>query len=193
MSAMKLSAMLPPQYSRRSFPQQPRLGGDFSAGTWPRVSSSTTHSRGQPFPNNQITPTSLIDQKMVNFIKTVYPQPTGSYNNSVYNYESFFALSTHDSDQYDLRGDEYLTKKDQIWAHFLRQSDPTTSSSAVPNLRSVTLYVGDNFGAQWIHTFSAAHCGTAGFGFSIGNDEPTTDPQRPCRFHHQRSEIRPGL
>jgi outer membrane receptor protein involved in Fe transport len=158
-------------------PTTAQLGGDFSADLAKGIIIYNPYT-GQPFPSNQITPTSLIDQNMVNFLKTVYPQPTGSYNNGVYNYESFLP-STHDSDQYDLRGDEYLTKKDQVWAHFLRQSDPTTSLSAVPHLASVTLYVGDNFGAQWIHSFSASSLLTVGFGFSIGNDEPTTTYNGP--------------
>jgi outer membrane receptor protein involved in Fe transport len=130
---------------------------------------------GQPFPNDQI-PASMVDQNMVNLIKTLYPvvgSNAPSLNNGTANYQSTVP-GTHNSDQYDLRGDEYLTKRDQVWAHFLHQNDPTTGSSAISGLTSVSGYVARNFGAQWNHTFSPSSLLTVGFGQNIGNDEPTT-------------------
>lgn len=130
---------------------------------------------GQPFTNDQI-PANLVDLNMVNLIKTLYPvvAPNGpTYNNGTANYQSQ-QPGSHNSDQYDLRGDEYFTKRDQVWAHFLHQNDPVISHSVVPGLSSITGYTAHNFGAQWNHTFSPKALLTVGFGENIGNDEPTT-------------------
>jgi hypothetical protein len=160
------------QVQQALVPTTAQLGGDFSADLAKGITIYNPFT-GQPFPNNQITPTSLIDQNMVNLIKTLYPQPNGTYNNGLYNYESDLP-STQSSDQYDLRGDEYLSKRDQVWAHFLHQTDPLTSSNAMPNLLNITKYIAHDFGAQWIHTFSPSSLLTVGFGTTIGNDEPYT-------------------
>jgi len=130
---------------------------------------------GSPFNGNQITP-GLIDQNIVTLIKALYPvvAPNGpTYNNGTANYQSR-EPGTHRSDQYDVRGDEYLTPRDQFWAHYLHQNDPIVSHSAIPGLSSTTGYVAHNFGAQWNHTFNAHSLLTVGFGQNIGNDEPTT-------------------
>ena len=113
---------------------------------------------------------------MVSLIKTVYPvvAPGGpTYNNGTANYQSQLPGS-HTSDQYDVRVDEYPTKRDQVWAHFLRQNNPVVSPSVVPGLTSVTGYIAHNFGTQWSHTFSPRSLLTVGFGQNVGDDEPTT-------------------
>jgi outer membrane receptor protein involved in Fe transport len=155
-------------------PTTNQLTGDFS-GNLAQGTVVYNPYTGQPFPGNQI-PGDLIDQNVVNLIKTLYPvvapnAPT--YNNGTANYESL-QPGSHRSDQYDLRGDEYLTQRDQLWVHFLHQNDPIVSQTAVPGLTSITGYVAHNFGAQWTHTFSPRSLLTVGFGQNIGNDEPTT-------------------
>jgi outer membrane receptor protein involved in Fe transport len=130
---------------------------------------------GQAFSNDCI-PGNLVDTKMVNLITTLYPvvgPNAPSLNSGTANYQSTVP-GTHKSDQYDLRGDEYLTKRDQVWAHFLHQNNPITSHSAIPGLSSITGYTARNVGAQWNHTFSPHSLLTVGFGQSIGNQEPTT-------------------
>jgi outer membrane receptor protein involved in Fe transport len=153
-------------------PTTDQLGGNFNADLAKGIIIYNPYT-GQPFPGNQIAPSNLIDQNLVNFIKTVYPQPNGTYNNGIYNFESYVP-SVQSSDQYDLRGDEYLTKRDQVWAHFLHQNDPITHGSAIRNLQSVSGYVAHDFGAEWIHTFSPSSLLLIGFGTTIGNDEPVT-------------------
>ncbi|MGA7341754.1 MAG: carboxypeptidase regulatory-like domain-containing protein [Terracidiphilus sp.] len=118
------------------------------------------------FKNNQI-PSNMIDQNMVKLAQTLFPAPTGSYEGGVYNYENT-TPNTHDSDQYDIRGDEYLTKKDLVWAHFLRQNNPITSYGGFPNLATITSFTAHNFGAQWIHTFGPTSILTVGIGQNIG-------------------------
>jgi len=155
-------------------PTTAQLGGDFSADLAKGIIVYNPYT-GLPFPNNQI-PSGLIDQKMVGLIKTLYPVVSTNavpYNNGTANYQSQ-QPGSHNSDQYDLRGDEYLTKRDQVWAHFLHQNDPVISHSVVPGLSSVTGYIARNFGAQWNHTFSPRSLLTVGFGQNIGDDEPTT-------------------
>jgi hypothetical protein len=119
-------------------PTTAQLGGDFSADLAKGIIIYNPFT-GLPFPGNQISPTSLIDQNMVNFVKTIYPHPNGTYNNGIYNFQSYVP-SHQSSDQYDLRGDEYLTKRDQVWAHFLHQNDPITRGNAIPNLHGVSGY-----------------------------------------------------
>jgi outer membrane receptor protein involved in Fe transport len=145
--------------------------GDFSAllnqATPIQLYNPFTANRAA-FQNNQLTP-SLIDQNMVKFAQTIFPAPSGSYEGGVFNYEST-TPDTHDSDQYDIRGDEYLTKKDLVWAHFLRQSDPISSYGGFPKLTNTTSYTAHNFGAQWIHTFGPTSILTVGFGQNIGTE-----------------------
>ena len=155
-------------------PTTAQLAGDFSVDTAKGITIYNPYT-GLPFASNQI-PTNLIDQNMVNYIKTIYPvvAPNGpTYNNGTANYQSQ-QPGSHTSDQYDLRGDEYLTKRDQIWAHFLHQNNPIISHSAIPGLSSITGYIAHNFGTQWNHTFSPRALLTVGFGQNIGDDEPTT-------------------
>jgi outer membrane receptor protein involved in Fe transport len=155
-------------------PTTAQLNGDFSADLAKGITVYNPYT-GQPFQGNQI-PSNLIDQKMVGLIKTLYPVVSTNalpYNNGTANYQSQQSGS-HTSNQYDVRGDEYLTKRDQIWAHFLHQNNPIVSHSVVPGLSSTTGYIARNFGAQWNHTFSPSSLLTVGFGQNIGDDEPTT-------------------
>jgi hypothetical protein len=119
-----------------------------------------------PFQNNQLPP-GMIDQNMVKLAQALFPAPTGSYEGGVYNYENT-TPNTHDSDQYDIRGDEYLTKKDLVWAHFLRQNNPIASYGGFPKLATITSFTAHNFGAQWIHTFGPTSILTVGIGQNIG-------------------------
>jgi len=155
-------------------PTTAQLNGDFRDDLAKGITVYNPYT-GMPFQSNQI-PTNLIDQNMVNYIKSVYPvvAPNGpTYNNGTANYQSQ-QPGSHTSDQYDLRGDEYFTKRDQIWAHFLHQNNPIVSHSVIPHLSSISGYIAHNFGAQWIHTFSPQSLLTVGFGQNIGDDEPTT-------------------
>jgi outer membrane receptor protein involved in Fe transport len=154
-------------------PTSSELSGDFSdllaKGT--QLYNPFTANR-DPFPGNQI-PAEMIDQNLVKFAQTVLPAPSGSYEGGVFNYENTTPY-THNSDQYDIRGDEYLTQKDLVWAHYLHQNNPTSSYAGVPHLANVTGYIAHNFGAQWIHTFGPQSVLTVGFGQNIGEMYPTT-------------------
>ena len=149
-------------------PTAAQLAGDFSAllaNKGIQLYNPFTANR-TPFPNNQI-PSNMIDQNMVGLAKALFPAPTGSYQGGVFNYQSSVP-STHTSDQYDIRGDEYLTRKDLVWAHFLRQNNPIGSYGGFPNLATVTSFTAHNFGAQWIHTFGPTSILTVGVGQNIG-------------------------
>ncbi len=77
-----------------------------------------------PFPNNQI-PSNLLDPNMVALAKMLYPAPNGSFLNGQDNYLNT-TPGLHNSNQYDIRGDEYLSTKDAIFAHYLHQSTPSS-------------------------------------------------------------------
>ena len=115
----------------------------------------------------------MLDQNMVGLAKALFPAPTGSYQGGVFNYQSSVP-STHTSDQYDIRGDEYLTKKDLVWAHFLRQNNPIGSYGGFPKLGTTTSFIAHNFGAQWIHTFGPSSILTVGVGQNIGTQSHNT-------------------
>jgi Carboxypeptidase regulatory-like domain/TonB dependent receptor len=150
-------------------PTTAQYSGDFSAllnqATPIQLYNPFTANRA-PFQNNQIPP-GMIDQNMVTLLKTLIPSPTGSYEGGIYNYENT-TPNTHNSNQYDIRGDEYLTKKDLIWAHFLHQVNPIASFGGFPKLATVTSFTAHNVGAQWIHTFGPTSILTVGFGQNIG-------------------------
>ncbi len=148
-------------------PTAAEYAGDFSAllAKGIQLYNPFTANRA-PFTNNQL-PANMIDQKMVKLAQALFPAPTGSYQGGVFNYESAVP-STHTSDQYDIRGDEYLTKKDLVWAHFLRQNNPIASYGGFPNLMTITSFTAHNFGAQWIHTFGPSTILTVGVGQNIG-------------------------
>ncbi len=148
-------------------PTAAELNGDFSAllAKGIQLYNPFTANR-DPFPNNQI-PSNMIDQNMVGLAKAIFPGPTGSYLGGAANYQNT-TPHTHTSDQYDIRGDEYLTKKDLVWAHFLRQNDPIGSYGGFPKLGTVTSFTAHNFGAQWIHTFGPTSILTVGIGQNIG-------------------------
>jgi hypothetical protein len=148
-------------------PTAAQLNGDFSnlLAKGRQLYNPFTANR-DPFPNNQI-PANMIDQKMVALAQAIFPAATGSYLGGIFNYQSAVP-STHTSDQYDIRGDEYLTKKDLVWAHFLRQNNPIGSYGGFPKLATVTSFTAHNFGAQWIHTFGPTSILTVGVGQNIG-------------------------
>ena len=131
------------------FPTAAERTGDFSAllnlSTPIQLYNPFTANRA-PFLNNQLDP-SLIDQRLVDYANKVYPLPNGSWNNGASNYLDS-SPGTHISDQYDIRGDEYLTKKDLVWAHYLHQNDPINSYGGIPHLNNTTGYLAHNFGAQ---------------------------------------------
>lgn len=141
--------------------------GDFSAllAKGIQLYNPFTANR-DPFPNNQI-PSTMIDQNMVKLAQALFPPASGSYEGGVFNYENA-TPQTHTSDQYDIRGDEYLTKKDLVWAHFLRQNNPISSYGGIPKLATITSFTAHNFGAQWIHTFGPSSILTVGVGQNIG-------------------------
>jgi hypothetical protein len=120
-----------------------------------------------PFPNNQI-PANLIDPRLVQYAKTVYPLPNTNLEGGAVNYLNV-TPGTHDSAQYDIRGDEYLTKRDLVWAHLLHQNNPIDSYGGLPKLTSATGYVAHNFGAQWVHTFSPSSMLTVALGQNNGS------------------------
>ena len=148
-------------------PTAAEYAGDFSAllAKGRQLYNPFTANR-DPFPNNQI-PSNLIDPNMVKLAQTLFPAPTGSYDGGVYNYQNT-TPGTHTSDQYDIRGDEYLTKRDLVWAHFLRQNNPIGSYGGFPKLATITSFTAHNFGAQWIHTFGPSSVLTVGVGQNIG-------------------------
>jgi len=148
-------------------PTTAELNGDFSAllAKGIQLYNPFTANR-DPFPNNQI-PSSMIDQNMVGLAKAIFPSPTGSYLGGAANYQNT-TPHTHISDQYDIRGDEYLTRRDLVWAHFLRQNNPIGSYGGFPKLGTVTSFTAHNFGAQWIHTFGPTSILTVGIGQNIG-------------------------
>jgi hypothetical protein len=124
-------------------PTAAQLNGDFSnlLAKGRQLYNPFTANR-DPFPNNQI-PANMIDQKMVALAQAIFPAATGSYLGGIFNYQSAVP-STHTSDQYDIRGDEYLTKKDLVWAHFLRQNNPIGSYGGFPKLATVTSFTAHN-------------------------------------------------
>jgi hypothetical protein len=148
-------------------PTAAQLTGDFSAllAKGRQLYNPFTANRA-PFTNNQI-PSNMIDQKMVALAKAIFPTPTGSYQGGVFNFQTSVP-STHTTDQYDIRGDEYLTKKDLVWAHFLRRNSPIGSYGGFPKLSTVTSFTAHNFGTQWIHTFGPTSILTVGVGQNIG-------------------------
>jgi outer membrane receptor protein involved in Fe transport len=125
-----------------------------------------------PFTNNQI-PSNLIDPAMVTLAQTLFPSPTGTYLGGLSNYLNTTPY-THKSDQYDLRGDEYLTKQDLVWVHYLHQSNPVIQYAGLPGLAGNSLYYGHNFGMQWTHTFGPSSVLTVGFGQNKGEIDPQT-------------------
>ncbi len=141
--------------------------GDFSAllAKGIQLYNPFTANR-DPFPNNQI-PSNMIDQNMVTLAQTLFPSPTGSYEGGVFNYQNT-TPSTHTYNQYDVRGDEYLTKKDLVWAHFLHQDSPIAQYGGFPGLASTVSFIAHNFGAQWVHTFGPSSILTVGVGQNIG-------------------------
>jgi hypothetical protein len=148
-------------------PTTAELNGDFSAllAKGIQLYNPFTANR-DPFPSNQI-PSNMIDQNMVGLAKAIFPSPTGSYLGGAANYQNT-TPHTHTSDQYDIRGDEYLTRRDLVWAHFLRQNNPIGSYGGFPKLGTVTSFTAHNFGAQWIHTFGPTSILTLGIGQNIG-------------------------
>ena len=155
-------------------PTPAEYNGDFSsllAGSQPIQLYNPYSPTRAPFQNNQI-PQNLLDQNMVKLAQTLFPAPTGSYLGAT-NYLNT-TPETHNSNQYDLRGDEYLGDKNQIWAHYLHQTNPTTSYAGIPGLLNTTGYVAHNFGAEWIHTFGPNSVLTVAFGQNIGEIDPVT-------------------
>ncbi len=148
-------------------PTSAEYSGDFSAllAKGIQLYNPFTANR-DPFPNDQI-PSNMIDQNLVKLAQTLFPAPSGSYEGGVFNYENT-TPNTHNSDQYDVRGDEYLTKKDLVWAHFLHQNNPIESYGGFPKLGSIVSFTAHNFGAQWIHTFGPSSILTVGVGQNIG-------------------------
>jgi hypothetical protein len=141
--------------------------GDFSALLTKGIQLYNPFTANRaPFKNNQI-PSNMLDQNMVKLAQTLFPAPSGSYEGGVFNYENT-TPSTHTSNQYDIRGDEYLTKKDLVWAHILRQNNPIQSYGGFPGLGTTTSFIAHNFGAQWIHTFGPSSILTVGVGQNIG-------------------------
>lgn len=152
-------------------PTAAQLQGDFSALLTSGTQIYNPYT-GAPFLGNQI-PSDMIDQNMLKFAQAVFPAPNGSYLGGAANYKASTPIS-HTSNQFDIRGDEYLTEKDQIWAHFLRQSAPAQAGYALPNLLAIFGYTGYNFGAQWTHTFGPSSVLTVGFGKNVGTDQGDT-------------------
>jgi outer membrane receptor protein involved in Fe transport len=148
-------------------PTSAEYTGDFSAllAQGIQLYNPFTANRAA-FTNNQL-PQNMIDQNMVKLAQTLFPAPSGSYEGGVFNYENT-TPHIHNSNQYDIRGDEYLTKKDLVWAHFLHQNNPITSYGGLPKLTSVVSFTAHNFGAQWIHTFGPSSILTVGVGQNIG-------------------------
>jgi hypothetical protein len=147
--------------------------GDFSALLTQGIQLYNPFTTNRaPFTDNQI-PANMIDQNMVKLAQTLFPAPSGSYEGGVFNYENT-TPDTHTSNQYDIRGDEYLTKKDLVWAHFLRQNNPISSYGGFPKLTSTEGFIAHNFGAQWIHTFGPSSILTVGVGQNIGTQTPNT-------------------
>ena len=154
-------------------PTAAQLNGDFSSllASGNQLYDPFSATRAA-YTNNQI-PQSQLNPQMVQLAKTLWPAPSGSYLGGLYNYQNT-TPTVHNSDQYDLRGDEYLSQKDQIWAHYLHQRNPVSSYAGLPNFTNESLYFGHNFGAQWIHTFSPSSILTVGFGQNQGEQDPTT-------------------
>ena len=154
-------------------PTSAEYGGDFSAllAQGIQLYNPFTPDRAA-FANNQL-PANLIDQNMVKLAQTLFPAPSGSYEGGVFNYENT-TPNSHTSDQYDIRGDEYLTKKDLVWAHFLHQNNPIQSYGGFPGLKSTVSFIAHNFGAQWIHTFGPSSILTVGIGQNIGTQSTNT-------------------
>ena len=152
------------------FPSAAEHTGDFSEllAQGIQLYNPFTANR-DPIPGNRLDllSPSLIDPRLMAYANTVYPLPNGSWNNGASNYLNA-SPGTHNSDQYDIRGDEYLTKKDLVWAHYLHQNDPINSYGGIPDLNSLVGYVAHNFGAQWIHTFNPATMLTVAFGENFG-------------------------
>lgn len=150
-------------------PTAQELSGDLSALSTTQIYNPFTATR-DPFPGN-IIPAQYLDQNAIKFAQMVYPK-VGTSQVVGYN-ATDTTPETQNSDQYDLRVDEYLSQKDQVWSHYLHQHDPIAQTGGFPGLLHVTGYSGYNFGVAWVHTFSSSSVLTSSFGRNQGVQNPT--------------------
>jgi outer membrane receptor protein involved in Fe transport len=148
--------------------------GDFSAllAKGIQLYNPFTANR-DPFPNNQI-PSSLLDPNMVKVGQMLYPAPTGVYGTAGQNNYRNTTPNLHNSDQFDIRGDEYLSTKDTIWGHYLRVETPVNNYGGLPGFTGTNTYYGYNFGSKWTHDFSPSSILTVGFGRNTGYENIAT-------------------
>lgn len=105
-----------------------------------------------PFPGNQI-PGNLIDQRLVNFFKSVRPPvaPTGVANTNAIDNTPFI----QNQNSFTARIDQNIGSKDFVWFRYSALYYDTSASGGIPGVvNTLTDNPGQNYGASWVHTFS---------------------------------------
>lgn len=122
---------------------QAQRNGNFAGST------ITDPLNGSPFPNG-IIPPARLDPVSVNIINQYMPLPNTSGTTN-YTGASQGDLTIH---QGIVRVDEYLSPKDQIFAHVIAGHRDFPLVNINPNFRFTGDYPMSNYQAQYIHTFS---------------------------------------
>src|SRR5580693_8356305 len=156
-------------------PTTDQLNGDFSAFSGQifnpySVSGGTT----QPFkctapgvaapllPNNtqatgtpcNIIPTSLINQNMVTYAKTIFPAPNLTGNPNGNGIDTTSTVTRQDTGS--LRIDHQFTEKDNFWARYIGFWQPVSGSGGFLGLPHSQKTNGFNIGAGYSHAFSSS-------------------------------------
>lgn len=123
-----------------------------------------------PFTGNNIS--GQIDPQMQALAKLIYPQPISTTISGV-NYEQS-APTVHDTDQYNVRGDEQLGSKNSFWFRYSHLSAPVTSVGALPGVLSEATYNAHQTGGSWTHTFGPSAVLQVQFGRNYGYEASNT-------------------
>jgi len=106
-------------------------------------------NNGSPFPNN-IIPSNRLDPVSLNIINQYMPLPNTSGTTN-YAGASLGDLTIH---QGIVRVDEYIGKKDQLFAHVILGHRNFPNTDLNPNFHFTGDYPMSNYQVQYIHTFS---------------------------------------
>lgn len=105
------------------------------------------------FPGGVIPP-GLLDPVMVHLAQAVYPSPNATGIPRT-NFTST-TPSEVNQNEYSIRIDEQLTKRDSFWFRFSNISLPQTSVSPIGNTLATKEYNAHNLGVNWTHTFGSS-------------------------------------
>ena len=103
------------------------------------------------FPSNQI-PGSLLSSPMVAYAKATLPKPVnvGLANvNAIDN-----TPVTQNQDQFSVRIDQVIGRKDSVWFRYSGLYQTLAQSGGRPQISSLGGVPAQNYGANWVHTFS---------------------------------------